>query len=319
MKDAIAIDKQFMEDVHQGLSANKKYLHSKYFYDETGDKLFQEIMQLDEYYLTDEEYAIFQNQKKDILKAFGDDFSLLEFGAGDGFKTKVLLKYFLDNQVEFNYLPIDISQNVLEILESDLKKDLPHLEVDILVGEYFKALKMEELENHASKIVLLLGSNIGNFKNHDELFFLKELRNSLSMGDRVMIGFDLKKDPNVILNAYNDASGVTEKFNLNLLTRINRELGANFNINQFMHYPIYDPITGECRSFLLSKSNQKVTMEANETDYTFKKWEPIFMEISRKYDIETIHSLAKQAGFKIVKNFFSERKYYVDTLWKVDG
>jgi len=318
MKDAIAIDKQFMEDVHQGLSANKKYLHSKYFYDETGDKLFQEIMQLDEYYLTDEEYAIFQSQKKDILTAFGDDFSLLEFGAGDGFKTKVLLKYFLENQVEFNYLPIDISQNVLELLESDLKKDLPDLEVDILVGEYFKALKMEELENHPSKIVLFLGSNIGNFKNHDELFFLKELRNSLNRGDRVMIGFDLKKDPNVILNAYNDASGVTEKFNLNLLTRINRELGANFNINQFMHYPIYDPITGECRSFLLSKSNQKVTVETNETDYTFKEWEPIFMEISRKYDIETIHLLAAQAGFKVVKDFFSERKYYVDTLWEVD-
>ena len=315
MNDQLVIT-QFAQDVLSGLNATPKTLSSKYFYDENGDRIFQEIMNLDEYYLTRCEYEILETHQRQILDLFIDGtskFNLVEFGAGDGYKTKVLLECFLNAGVDFRYRPIDISGNVLQILEDSLEEEFPSLKVEGIQNEYMKALR--ELENGETRnVVLFLGSNIGNFKQSQAISFLKGLYEGLNDGDLLFIGFDLKKDPDVILNAYNDKSGVTRDFNFNLLTRINRELKGNFDLSAFRHFPTYDPLSGTTTSYLISTKAQ--TVEIMDTAISFDAWEPIHMEISQKYGMKDIESLATQVGFGIVRNFYDSRHYFVNSVWR---
>lgn len=307
---------QFAHDVLDGLNSNPKTLPSKYFYDKTGDDLFQQIMKLDEYYLTRCEYQILDSYKSDLLHLFCRDttkFNLVEFGAGDGYKTKVLLESFLKAEATFNYVPIDISANVLNQLETSLKKELPELHVKSIQDDYFRALK--RLENSGTKnVILFLGSNIGNFTKDKADAFLKGLYDGLNEGDMVLIGFDIKKEPGVILDAYNDSKGITAAFNFNLLNRINDELKGNFHLNRFEHFPIYNPMTGTTSSYLVSKQVQ--TVEIMDSAIQFDAWEAIHMEISQKYDRRMINNLAGTAGFKIIENFYDEKKYYLNSLWQ---
>ena len=314
------MDQVFAKDVVEGLSANPKFLPSKYFYDETGDGLFQQIMQLREYYLTQSEFEIFSQQKSDLLKLFQENstrFNLVEFGAGDGLKTKVLLEFFVQQQAEFQYVPIDISQNVLDQLILSLKKKLPQLKVKSLNAEYFAGLKALDHNENSKNVILFLGSNIGNFKEAKAVYFLKQIARYLSYRDLLLIGFDLKKDPKVVHKAYNDSKGVTKAFNLNLLQRINKELGGNFNLDRFEHYPNYDPMTGEARSYLISTVDQQVRLDSVEKTFSFRAWETIFMEISQKYDLPSIERLADNAGFELYHNFFDGKKYYADLVFKL--
>lgn len=309
----------FAQDVHTGLTTSPKCLSSKYFYDETGDQLFQSIMRLGEYYLTRSEYEIFENQKEKILKGFlgnGGSFNLIELGAGDGTKTKVLLKHFTERGVDFSYSPIDISQHVLDLLSDDLKKSIPKLKVNAIQGDYFDALTKLNQNNFQKEVVLFLGSNIGNFSNGSASKFLKRLGDNLGSGDMLFIGFDLMKDPNIILSAYNDQLGVTKAFNLNLLNRINVELGADFDLESYDHFPTYNPITGETRSYLISMKKQEVFIEATGETYSFDAWEAIHTEVSQKYSPKMINQFADQAGFKVVKNFMDGNNFYVDSLWE---
>jgi dimethylhistidine N-methyltransferase len=276
-------------------------------------------MGLGEYYLTRCEFEIFSEQKEDILQSFlgsEDSFKLVELGAGDGTKTKVLMKHFLSEEVDFTYSPIDISQNVLDQLEGDLKENLPELSVEPAQGDYFEALASLNADGETKRVVLFLGSNIGNFSNVGGKQFLSELGDNLSQGDMLLIGFDLMKDPQTILNAYNDQLGVTKEFNLNLLTRMNTELGADFEIENFKHFPTYNPITGETRSHLISTVEQKVTIAELEQTFTFDAWEAIHTEVSQKYSPKMIEDYAREAGFRILKNFSDADHYYVDSLWE---
>lgn len=311
------MNQQFAKDVLDGLNANPKTLPSKYFYDKKGDAIFQQIMNLDEYYLTRCEYEVFDNNKAALLDTFMDgvdSLNLIEFGAGDGYKTKVLLKHFLDEQVDFEYLPIDISGNVLEQLKASLKKELPQLHVKTIQDDYFHALEKIDHDAATRSVVLFLGSNIGNFRHKKAIKFLAELQARLKPNDLLLIGFDLKKDPEVILNAYNDKKGVTKSFNINLLDRINNELDANFDTSKFIHYPIYNPLTGTTKSFLVSTANQ--TVEIMDSAIHFEAWEAIHTEVSQKYSLGDIQNLAKESGFSVVKNFFDNREYFVDSVWK---
>ncbi len=226
----------FKEDIAAGLNADQKYLPSRYFYDAEGDKIFQEIMKMPEYYLTKAEFEILSTQAEDILaaiKANGREFDLVEFGAGDGYKTKILIEKLIAAGANFRYIPIDISKDVLVNLKADFQKLFPHLEIRPENSEYFQAL--EEINNKSQnpKVVLFLGSSIGNFREDSTVKFLNGLNNKLNKGDYAFIGFDLKKNPKIILDAYNDKQGITKSFNLNLLKRINRELGADFDIRCF--------------------------------------------------------------------------------------
>ena len=307
---------QFASDVLEGLSAEPKRLPSKYFYDQKGDQLFQQIMEMDEYYLTRTEYSILEQFKDQILGKFQSDsksFNLIEFGAGDGYKTKVLLRHFLKEKANFRYTPIDISDNVLQQLETSLKAELPTLNVTPVCNHYFKAL--EELKGGEERnVVLFLGSNIGNFTDEQANSFLKGLYDALKPDDILFIGFDLKKDPKVILDAYNDRQGITAAFNFNLLDRINNELGGNFNTSQFRHYPVYDPMTGTTTSYLISETEQ--TVEIMDAAIHFRAWEPIHMEISQKYDQVMINAMTEKAGFEIIDGFTDERKYFLNAVWK---
>lgn len=309
----------FAQDVLQGLSSSPKSLPSRYFYDEKGDKTFQQIMAMPAYYLTRCEHEILEKEKDTILKLLGSDktpFQLIELGAGDGTKTKVLLQHFLQQQVPFEYFPIDISENALSLLTADLYNTFPELKVRPQQGDYFEAI--HSLDNgKTKKAILFLGANIGNFTIPQASGFLKKMANNLQKGDLLLIGFDLKKDPPIILEAYNDKEGITKAFNLNLLHRLNIELGGNFNLNDFDHFPSYNPETGEMKSYLISIKAQDVFIEAIGQGFHFNAWETIYMEISQKYGLEQINALAEETGFSVVENLFDSKNYFVDTIWEV--
>ncbi len=310
----------FAEDLRKGLSNDPKYIPSKYFYDEQGSKLFQEIMHLPEYYLFDCELEIFKDYHDELLELFSPThapFELIEFGAGDGAKTKVLLKNFLKAKANFKYLPVDISADALTDLTQDLKENFPTLEVEGLPCEYFTALEQLNLTSKNRKIVLFLGSNIGNFNYSQGIHFLSQMQENLQPDDLLLIGMDLKKNPAIILEAYNDKHGVTRSFNLNLLNRINQEFDADFNIAQFRHYPVYDPIEGGAKSYLMSRINQTVYIKKLDLHVELAPWEAIHTESSYKYTPYQINKMAETAGFATVKNFYDTKTYYTNSLWRV--
>jgi dimethylhistidine N-methyltransferase len=311
----------FYEDVLKGLTANPKRLDSKYFYDAIGDQLFQDLMNCEEYYPTNCELDIFANQTSELAKAImGDDkeaFDLIELGAGDAMKSSYLLKYLLDAGVDFTYLPIDISAHVIEELDANLSAKLPGLKFEGLNGEYFPMLKKAAALSSKRKVVLFLGSNIGNMPVPEAEAFCALLKQHLAPGDKALIGFDLKKNPKTILAAYNDREGITKRFNLNLLHRINEELGADFKIEQFDHYPTYDPQTGACKSYLVSLADQMVHIADHNEAIHFQKDEYIFMEISQKFTVEQIRNMAANTGFEAVDYLFDSKHWFTDAIWQV--
>ena len=309
------MNEAFKNDVDKGLSANPKQLLSKYFYDETGDALFVKIMNMPEYYLTKAEYEIFTRQAKDIVNAVcadGQPFELIELGAGDGTKTIELLKE-MQGKVDFTYLPIDISGNALTLLEKRLKKEVPDVKVKTLQGDYFSVLG-DIKHNSVRKVILFLGSNIGNMLDQNAGRFIIQLAAQLNAGDKLLLGVDLKKDPAIILPAYNDAQGITSAFNLNLLTRINKELGGNFDVAKFEHKPCYNEEMGRAESYIVSTEDQDVTIEALGKTYHFDKGENIHMEISRKYDDAAVNAIIEGTGFFIEKKFTDSKNYFTDYL-----
>lgn len=305
-------------DTLKGLSSKPKFLLSKYFYDDLGSSIFQDIMQMPEYYLTDCEFEIFSTHKKPIIDEFKEGvqgFDLIELGSGDGLKTKILLQFLIDQSVSFNYIPVDISHKANIELVNSLKKELPALNVSAKTGDYFQEVKKLNGHSGLRKVILFLGSNIGNFSDKEIDRFFGQLSALCHQGDKVLVGFDLKKSPEVIMKAYSDPHGHTRRFNLNHLVRLNRELSANFNPDNFEQHTEYSPATGEVKSFLVSKKEQTVRIDDLEEQFSFGKWEPIFMELSRKFDFKSIEDLASNHGFKVKMNFTDDRNYFVDSLW----
>lgn len=311
------ISGSFYQDVISGLSSSPKRLDSKYFYDANGDKLFQQIMHSEEYYPTNCELEIFSGQTAMLTGTIGkylQSFDLVELGAGDALKSSFLLDNLLKNNIDFNYFPIDISENVISQLTQKIPHRFPGINMQGLNGEYFEMLEVANRLTERNKLILFLGSNIGNMVPADAEIFCLKLRQLLSPGDLLLIGFDLKKNPQVILNAYNDKQGLTRQFNLNLLTRINTELGGNFDTGKFEHYPTYDPETGTCKSYLISLENQQVNVGDNIIN--FIKNEHIWMEVSQKYTVAQTDQLAQITGFEPVAHFFDSKKWFADVLWK---
>ncbi|MEO6838172.1 MAG: L-histidine N(alpha)-methyltransferase [Ginsengibacter sp.] len=309
----------FLKDVLRGLQSSPKYLESKYFYDKKGDELFQKIMSSDDYYLTNCEMEILSEQKGKIAEAVSvsdGKLDVIEFGAGDATKSIYLLKELCERNAIDNYFPIDISKNIIGMLNTNIPNEIPGLKIHGLHGEYFDMLTEANRISKRKKLVLFLGANIGNFKFDAMPAFCKKLRSLLSEGDMVLIGFDLKKDPKKILAAYDDSEGFTRQFNLNLLHRINIELGSDFDLNNFKHYAMYDPDSGACKSYLVSMKEQKVCI--NGTPINFKKDETIFMEISHKYSVEQIDTIAVQCGFIPGTHFFDTKEYFVDVIWQCE-
>ena len=324
---------QFAEDVLRGLSSTPKQLSSKYFYDDEGSRLFQEIMKLPEYYPTRAELGIFRTQTDAIADAFVNSSSspssnpqsairnpqsidLIELGAGDGTKTAVLVEHFLKRGVDFTYSPIDIAQEAIDTLTTKFTKKFPELRINAHRGDYFTVLGSLRNGSSRRKVLMFLGSNIGNFQRDQAVDFFRQLRSVMNPNDRLFIGFDMQKDPRVIVRAYDDPQGVTAAFNLNLLRRINRELGADFDLSKFSHYAQYRPVECAARSFLISREKQTVHVEALKRSFEIEQWEPIFMEISQKYTEAMIEELAAASGFEIETEFFDGENFYTDSLWR---
>jgi dimethylhistidine N-methyltransferase len=319
MSQSTSTETAFARDVREGLSRFPKFLLSKYIYDEAGDKLFQEIMQLPEYYLTNCELEIFQTQTADITRHFrgsGQGFDLIELGAGDGTKTKILLRQMLNDGFDFVFKPIDISTNAIESLERNLAWEFPNLNIDPEVGEYFAVLERLKHYDQRKKVILMLGSNIGNLLHPRAISFLRKMQEVMNTEDQLFIGFDQKKDPQVILDAYNDPTGVTAAFNKNLLHRINRELGGNIPVDKFRHWEVYDPETGTAKSYLLATEPLEVRIEELDLNVQFDRWETIHTEISQKYTDKVVNWIASEAGLEIVTSFTDSRDYYKNYILK---
>ncbi len=309
---------ELANDTLHGLISKPKYLLSKYFYDDIGSSIFQDIMNMPEYYLTDCEYEIFDTFKNQIIDELIKDnthLDLVELGSGDGLKTKVLLNSMIDRSLNINYIPIDISRKANNDLEKSLAFEIPSLKVKAQTGDFFRVMKKMNGHSGLSKVILFLGSNIGNFTDCEINLFLEHLSEFAYSGDKVIIGFDLKKSPEVILQAYNDPHGLTRKFNLNHLSRLNRELGADFDPANFEQHTEYNPQSGEVKSFLVSKKDQEVYIEALEENFCFNKWEAVFMELSRKFDFQAIENYAACHGFSVVRHFTDKKGWFADSLW----
>ncbi len=306
--------------VLEGLSARPKSLPSRLFYDDKGSALFRQIMNLEEYYPTRCEAEILERQGDKIISHLkGDRLNLVELGCGDGAKTILLLQSILKQKKSLKFVPLDISKAAVESLLKNLEKEFKELTFDIqgLVAEYFQGLTWLT-ENVADRnLVLFLGSNIGNFNRPTALRFLRHLWHSLNDGDLVLIGFDLKKDLDVLYDAYNDKKGITKEFNFNVLDRINQTLGGNFDRKNFQHQGLYNIQTGAMESYLISEVKHTVHIEELGKDFEFAPWEPIHMEYSYKYLPADIEDLSSSTGFEILENFKDEKGYFIDSLWQV--
>ncbi|UOG73536.1 L-histidine N(alpha)-methyltransferase [Hymenobacter tibetensis] len=304
--------------VADGLRRPQKTLSSMYFYDDEGSRLFQQIMALPEYYPTRTEFQLLTQHQAALSAALRptntqEPFFLLELGAGDGLKTKILLRYLLETNADFTYVPVDISGAALDGLSASLRDELPALRVEPIVADYSAALRLMAART-GRKVVLFLGSNIGNFLPSDRLAFLRTLAEPLSPNDRLLIGFDLQKDPRIIRAAYDDAQGVTAAFNLNLLARFNRELRADFDLAHWQHYTDYDPLAGTVRSFLVSTRAQVVHIAALNQVFHFAAWETIHTENSYKFTAPQIRAIAAEAGLTVTELFTDEQEYFADVV-----
>ncbi len=309
----------FAEDVIAGLSSERRHLSSKWFYDDRGSALFQEIMERPEYYLTGAEAEIYRQCADDLLAPIGGrPFDLIEFGAGDGTKTQLLIERFLAAGAQFTYRPIDLSDSALASLGKLIKMRWPKLEFSPIQADYFEALdRLGSSTGGRLRLVLFPGANIGNFTPPEAVRMLSNIRSFLKPGDLVLTGFDLKKDPSVVLAAYNDPDGVTAAFNLNLLTRINLELQGNFQLDCWRHWETYNPATGAANSYLVPIKPQTVTIGAVGKSFQFRAWEAIEVEISQKYHLREIEGLAVASGFDFLQHFTDGREWFTNSLWQV--
>lgn len=311
---------ELARDVLAGLSAQPKQLPSKYFYDAEGSRLFQQIMRLPEYYPTRTEHALLRRRAAELVVAIAPDarpVELLELGSGDGRKTLALCRALRDAGRDLVYRPMDISAEALRALARRFARALPDLPLQPLCGDYFQTWPIPRA--HRRQVALFMGSNLGNHTHDQALRFLRRVRAHLRAGDRLVLGLDLQKDPHTVLAAYNDRAGVTAAFNLNLLRRLNRELGMDFDLDRFSHYPTYDPHDGVARSYLVSRCAQVVGGGVLGRSFTFGAGEWIHTEQSQKYDADLIARLASGSGFVAEAQLVDTDCPYALVVWRVPG
>jgi dimethylhistidine N-methyltransferase len=306
---------EFIRDVDVGLSKTKKELPSKYFYDAKGSELFVQIMNLPEYYLTRSEADILKNKSLELIELLSinkDEYvELIELGSGDGTKTKELLKVMDQEGFNFDYLPIDISETSLYALKEMLNRELPQVNVQIQHGDYFNVLSSLSDRKH-KKVLFFLGSNLGNYSDQQASKFLHQLGANLHSNDLLVLGLDMIKDEGLVLAAYNDKAGVTRQFNLNLLNRINRQLGGDFNLSSFRHAPEYCADKGIATSYLQSTIEQTVAIEKTGKVYQFDQGEKIHVEISRKYSDSVLENIIEKTDFAQVGKIMDSHDYFAD-------
>lgn len=291
----------FANDVRRGLTARPKVLFPKYFYDDLGSQLFEAICRLPEYYLTRAEREILSLHAREIVDSIKGPVRLIELGSGSAEKTRYLIEALIEKQKSLHYLPIDISDESLEASSRELLKAYPQLRITAFASDYFTALRaIAEAGTSERTIALFLGSNIGNFDPEEAQHFFREVRNLLRPEDALLVGADLKKSAAVLEPAYDDPLGVTAAFNLNLLARINRELGGQFDIKKFAHRAVYNEELGRVELYLVSLARQTVRIQALDLEVSFEEGETIYTESSYKFDPAQLRA----PGFSLERTWF---------------
>jgi dimethylhistidine N-methyltransferase len=287
----------FRDDVVAGLSAPQKFLSPKYFYDAAGSRLFERICRLPEYYVTRAELALMRRDLAAIARFAGRGCQLIEYGSGEGVKSRLLIRAARPAV----YVPIDISQAALDDAARRLGREFPGLRIHPLLGDFSRPIDIP-VRRRMPSVVYFPGSTIGNLTPEEAHAFLSMSR---GIAARMLVGVDLKKDPAVLHAAYNDSRGVTAAFNLNLLQRINRELGANFDLRRWRHYAFYNPAEGRIEMHLVSMGEQKVALGKHR--FHFASGETIHTESSYKYSLDGFRELAAKAGFRGAKVWTDRR------------
>jgi L-histidine N-alpha-methyltransferase len=304
------------EDVALGLRQKQKALPPRYFYDEQGSQLFEEICQQPEYYLTRTEAAILQTHAADILDVVGAC-SIVELGSGSAVKTRLLLEESALRGYPLHYIPIDISESMLREAALALKADYPHMRIDGVATDYLNGLAA--LPDAPRRLVLFLGSNLGNFSLTEQAQFFEQLASSLRTDDYLLLGLDLRKPVDVLESAYNDRAGVTAAFNLNMLRRINRELQANFDLSAFSHLAFYNQRLHQIEMHLRSGTTQEVTITDLDLHVSFRTGETIHTEISRKFDPQEIRLQLAMYGFQLCAQWTDAREWFVVNIFRFLG
>src|SRR5216684_4899662 len=294
----------FASDVIDGLSQHPKRLSPKYFYDATGSELFEQITRLPEYYPTRTELTILRDRGSAISAIIPKGAALVEFGAGATTKVRLLL----ENCAFGAYVPVDISGDFLNAQASGLRKDFPALAVYPVAADFTAPFVLPEEIAGMPKVGFFPGSTIGNFEPHEACRFLRSARDILGKGAQMIIGADLEKNERVLHDAYNDASGVTARFNLNVLVRINRELGGNFDLSAFTHRAIYNRERHRIEMHLISKKTQTVRMLG--TSFSFRPGESIHTENSYKYSVERFAALARGSGWTVRESWTDPNRMF---------
>jgi dimethylhistidine N-methyltransferase len=297
-----AINEHFLDDVLVGLSAPQKTIPSKYLYDERGSKLFDEICQLDEYYLTRAESSIMAEYSPAMARAIGDDVTLVELGSGSSQKTRMLLNH-LDATA---YLPIDISASHLHRAAKRIQREYPSVSVHPIVCDFTDGIEIPPQYDAPNWCVYFPGSTIGNLETHEVTQLLDDLRDVCVPQARLLVGFDLQKDPALLHAAYNDSCGVTARFTMNLIHRINRELHADFDPTQYRHHAFYNESLGRIEISIECLSRQIISIHG--TRFKLERGERIRTEYSHKYTVDGFAELASQSAFAL-QNVWQDRDH----------
>lgn len=304
------------ECVLQGLSARPKRLPPKLFYDAEGSRLFEEITTTPEYYPTRTEFGILQQYAAEIVSAAGSNLSLIELGAGSASKTRVLIAALLRRQMRLEFHPVDVSPTALEAAVKSLNGDFPRLHVRPIVADYsYGVPQLRTLPGR--KLVLFIGSTIGNFEPEEAREFLQHVRDSLRSGDVLLLGFDMVKNAQILHDAYNDRGGVTAEFNKNVLARINRELGGNFDLKTFDHVAFWNPQKSRIEMHLQSRTDQVVYVHDPDENFHFNRGERIHTENSYKFSGESISGLLRDSGLRMEKCWTDQHEWFRVVLARI--
>ncbi|HKD80208.1 MAG TPA: L-histidine N(alpha)-methyltransferase [Candidatus Angelobacter sp.] len=304
------------EEVMRGLSVRPRQLPPKLFYDAEGSRLFDQITETPEYYPTRTERAILHHSAGDVVQQAGNNLTLVELGAGSASKTQVLIHALLRRQLRADFYPVDVSSSALQGALATLNGHFPRLRVAPIVADYTHRLpELRQLPGR--KLVLFLGSTIGNFEPEEAEEFLRNVRDSLEKGDALLIGCDLIKDAGVLDAAYNDAQGVTARFNKNMLVRINRELGGSFDVDAFEHVAFWNKEKSRIEMHLESQYEQTVWIEDLARGFHFDQGERIHTENSYKFNDRLMRRLLRRGGFRLEKRWTDPKGWFCEALARV--
>ena len=310
---ATKIEKSFAEEISYSLNQNSKFINPKFFYDKKGSELFESICLLPEYYPTRTEISILKKLKHDLPSYLDENINLVELGSGTSVKTRLILDIFTKLQPKTEYFPIDISEILTESSEQ-LLKDYDTLHITGIIDTYEGGLEFLKSYDDKKNLILFLGSSFGNFTPDDGKLFLEKIFSTMKSGDLFLIGLDLVKGKNILESAYDDSQGVTAKFNLNVLSRINDELDADFDINNFSHYSIYNENAQRIEMNLKSLVSQSVIIGKSNLSLNLDKGELIHTEYSHKYHISQIKKLLNDVGFEFKNMWLDDEKHFSLTL-----